>query len=626
MKPRAIFGLMLLAALAIGLGLEAEPGGAGIEAIGPEIKVQLNLAPLAVSAAGAEVQKLDDYRVRLTCKSGNLSLPLAPNEAIYGLSERIVDNFASSEEFPQAVGGLNLRGQRFTMWVTPTISAYAPFYLSSRGYGLLVEGTRPGIYDLGKTDPNRLTLSWDIGDKPLSVVFFSGPSYLEILDRYTAMTGRPVLPPKWAFRPWKWRDECRPLRFADLDGVTVNAEVADDIRNYQQLGFPPGVYLVDRPWAEGEMGWGNLTWDPNRFPHGDEMVKKLNARGWQVVVWGAPWAIGRTARDFGPEAQAKGYKVGDRELDYTNPEAVAWHQEKIKAFLARSGVAGWKLDRGEETNPSTKKDIYHDGRTGFEVHNDYPRMYIKTYYDAARAVRGDDFVLMARPAYTGTTAWSVVWGGDTRGSVRVMGIPRSTDKGLRSTLISLQRMAFIGYPVWGSDTGGYQGFRHRDVFARWVEFSAFCPLMEIGGVGPHEPWAMPASPRYDEEMIRIVRRYTWLHTRLLDYTYALAQKAHETGDPIVHPLVFDWPDDPKAADRWDEFLYGPALLVAPIWETGKRERAVYLPQGEWIDLWDRDKKFTGPTEITVAVPLDRIPVFVRAEKAEMLPAGLLEGL
>jgi len=385
--------------------------------------------------------------------------------------------------------------------------------------------------------------------------------------------------------------------------------------------------MIDRPWAEGQQGYGNYTWDPLRFPNGDEMVKVLHDRGWRVVIWGAPWAIGKIkGQDFGPEAREKGYIIGTRNIDYTNPAAVEWHKQKISQFIKRSNIDGWKLDRSEEYLPSTARDIWHDGRNGLQVHNDYPRMYVKTYYDGTKAVRGDDFVLMPRAAYTGQQKWCIVWGGDTRGCTERLFKCKSTDKGLRSTIISLQRMAMMGFPFWGSDTGGYQTFRSRDVFARWLQFSAFCPLMEIGGVDSHEPWAMPIEPSYDEEIIRIYNRYTWLHQRLVDYTYDLAVRAHKTGNPVVHPLVFDWPHDEKVKDMWDEYMYGPAFLVAPIWEEGKRSREVYLPEGEWIYLWDREKTYTGPTTIEQDAPMDTIPVYIRADKKDMVPEGLIEGL
>ncbi len=592
---------------------------------GPEVGVAVSVEPFELSVRGdAEVARLDDQTIRLSSPSGNIAVGLGHGEAIYGLTERIVSSLTKSEHFPKAVGGLDRRGEVVSMWVRPTIAGYAPFYISSRGYGMYVEGTNPGEYDIGKTEPDVMRLTFYVEDEGLSCVFIKG-SYLEILDRYTELTGRPVLPPRWVFRPWKWRGECKTDEFAQVDGLTINAEVADDILNYQKLDFPVGVYIVDRPWAEGFYGYGNFNWDENRFPNGDKMVKLMHDRGWHVVVWGGPWAIGDEEWEFGPEARSKGFIIGERCLDYTNPAAVRWHKEKIENFLQRSGVKGWKLDRADEYNPSRKKDIYHDGRNGLMVHNDYPRMFIKTYYDATRAVRGDDFVLLARPTYTGTQAWAVKWGGDTHSiTTEILWISKHTDKGLRSVIISLQRMAMMGVPFWGSDTGGYHPFKKRELFARWLQVSAFCPIMEIGGKKSHEPWAMPKKPYYDTEMIKIYRRYTKLHTRLLDYTYELAKRAHQTGNPVVHPLVFDWPDDPKVEDMWDQYMYGPAILVAPVWETGKREREVYLPKGEWEYLWDRDKKFSGPTTITAKAPLDTIPVYVKTDREHHLPENLAE--
>jgi alpha-glucosidase (family GH31 glycosyl hydrolase) len=408
--------------------------------------------------------------------------------------------------------------------------------------------------------------------------------------------------------------------FAELDGVLVNAEVAEDIVMYEELGFPAGVYLIDRPWAEGTYGFGNLTWDENRFPNGDAMIRVLQARGWRVIVWGAPWALGRAPGEFGFEARQAGFLVGDRNIDYTNPQAREWHFAKLEAFMRQSGIDGWKLDRGDEYNPSGRDDIYFDGRCGREVHNDYPRLYVKLYHDVARKVRGEDFVIKARPAYTGTTQWSIVYGGDIPGAL--LGGLVSTELGLRSAIIGLTRTAAMGYPVWGTDTGGYEGYRDRELFARWLAFSCFCPLMEIGGVGPHEPWAMPGEPRYDHEMIAIYRRFTTIHAALADYLYALARRAHESGNPIVHPLIFDWPHDARLKNMWDEFMFGPALLVAPVWKLGTREREVYLPAGEWREFWDRSLSYTGPVTIVAAAPLDRIPVYIKADQAGLLPSGL----
>jgi len=405
----------------------------------------------------------------------------------------------------------------------------------------------------------------------------------------------------------------------------MNADVVEDITEYEKLGYPVGVYIMDRPWAEGTYGYGNLKWDEERFPNGNAMVAALHKRGWHVVVWGGPWAMGDSKNEFGYTARKNHYLIGQRNIDYTNPKAWQWQIDELEKFLRDSGVDGWKLDRADEYNPSRKSDIYFDGRTGFEVHNDYPRLFVKNFYDATTAVRGNDFVIISRPQYTGVNQWSIDWHGDSAGA-NFFGMGGGTDRGLRSVIISQQRSSVIGLPFWGSDTGGYYGFKNREVFARWLEFSAFATVIEIGGGGSHEPWAMPTRPKYDEEMIKIYGRYTRVHARLVDYTYALARKAHETGDPVARPLGFDWPEDPKVANLWDEYLYGPALLVAPVWKIGSRSREVYLPRGKWIDLWDQSKKYEGPTTIKVEVPLDKIPVYIRADKSDLLPQGLVDGL
>ena len=122
---------------------------------------------------------------------------------------------------------------------------------------------------------------------------------------------------------------------------------------------------------------------------------------------------------------------------------------------------------------------------------------------------------------------------------------------------------------------------------------------------------MPRSPRYDEEMIAVYKKYSKLRMAMVDYVYAQAQKASATGAPVVRPLAFDFPNDDKVKNMWDEFKFGPDLLVAPVWESGKRSREVYLPAGEWVDFWDRSKTYSGPKTMDYPAPLDRVPLFIR---------------
>jgi alpha-glucosidase (family GH31 glycosyl hydrolase) len=567
------------------------------------------------------------------------------NEVVYGLTERLRDSplfvtgVPEDDVFPQEVGSLDRRGETVEMFIRPTFSLYVPFYQTSKGYGLLVGGTTPGVFDVAshdpetEQDPQQITLRFETGTTPesrrLVLHFFAGPDPVSILDEYTHLVGRPFVPPDWAFLHWRWRGELMVGPPAMLDGSPVNAELADDVLMYEALGIPPGVYLFDRPVLIGEpfqffAGWDRFAWDEGRLPNPDAMLQSLRTRGYRLMMWSAAWACGTDPGDNGIEALGLGFlapgpggpplcgEFGSNSfiLDVTNPDARAWFRDRLAPFLAANDIRGIKLDRGEEHIASEPTDIWADGRTGREVHNDYVHLQTILHHDTlAQAFPDGDFTLVTRSGYTGTPAYSTIWGGDIPGS-ELLGSGAGTDLGLRSAIISQQRAAFMGAPIWGSDTGGYYEFKDREVFARWLAFSCFSGLMEIGGVGKHAPWDMPTEPAYDREMIDIYRKYTVLRETLLPYVVAAAAEA-ATGVPIVRPMTFENRKDKRLRDRWDQYLFGPDLLVAPVWRVGQRSREVYLPKGRWRSYWDPSQVWKGRRTITVEAPLDHIPVFLR---------------
>jgi len=251
-----------------------------------------------------------------------------------------------------------------------------------------------------------------------------------------------------------------------------------------------------------------------------------------------------------------------------------------------------------------------DGRSIRENRNAYPPMYLKATYDATKKARGNDFVLMPRAAYTGSSPYGVFWGGDIGG----------TQEGLRASIIAVQRSAVMGYPNWGSDTCGYnQQTLDQDMCGRWLAFSCFTPIMEVGPTRNVGFWNLPREPRYDAELIAIWRLYARLHQRLIDYSYSCAMVAGKTGMPIVRPLFLVDPKAPQAWTNWWTYLYGPDLLVSPIWERGRRDQEVYLPAGQkWRDAWRPGKVYDGGQTITVNAELHQVPLFVRVGSSVQL--------
>lgn len=555
-------------------------------------------------------------------------------EAIYGLTERLRDSpplfpgvvdIPADDVDPPEVGSLDRRGETVSMRILPTFSVYAPFFQTSGGYGLSVDGTTFGDFDLAQASPRTLAFRFETGSVPRLVFHvFVGPEHATILDEYTALHGRPFVPPDWAFLHWRWRGELAVGAPTLLDGVPANAQLAEDVLMYEELGIPPGVYLFDRPVLVGNFGFARWEWDTVRLPNVAATLDALRRRGYRLGIWSSTWTCGSGPDDHGTAARQQGFlapgpggaplcaDVGGRSfiLDVTNPAARAWWRDRVAAFMATWGIQAIKLDRGEEHIPSEASDVWFDGRSGREVRNDYPRLQAQLHHDAlAQAFPDGDFLVLARPSYTGTAPWAVFWGGDIPGSTNFGNGP-GTDLGLRSAIISQQRAAFLGVPIWGSDTGGYYEFEDREVFARWLAFSAFSGIMEIGGVGAHAPWDMPTEPRWDPELVAIYQRYTRLRATLQPYVVAAAADAAR-GLPIVRPMPFVDRRDRRLRDLWDQYLFGPDLLVAPVWRSGQTQRRVYLPRGRWRDYWDRTRVFAGGRWITVDVPLAAIPVFVR---------------
>jgi alpha-glucosidase (family GH31 glycosyl hydrolase) len=274
------------------------------------------------------------------------------------------------------------------------------------------------------------------------------------------------------------------------------------------------------------------------------------------------------------------------------------------------GVKGFKLDRadGEKLCDSLHL-VTSAGTTYRENFNDYPLQYVKATYDAVKPVLGDDFVLFPRAQYTGSARYGALWAGDT-------GNPQ---EGLRSALIGMQRCAVMGYPVWGSDTGGYPKKIEREATMRWMGFSCFSPIMEVGPTNNLGFWGMNYEPSFDHELLAAWRFYSKLRMSLVDYIYEYVKIASETGMPVARPLFLEYPDQQDSWNDWATYKFGDDLLVSVVWENGKTNHQAYLPAGEtWINLWD-NTEYEGGTFVEVESTVYQTPVFLKKGSNLVLP-------
>jgi len=538
-----------------------------------------------------------------------INLQISKDEFLTGLFERVIDGNQEESWNNEIKEALNLNGQSVDMIIKPTLSLYCPFYISSRGYGLFVEGTWPGKYDIGKTNPEILSINFECPQ--LSIIIYIDKNPLKLIARHTINLGKPILPPKWAFLPFRWRDEhVNKTKYYDSTIVNspFNSQLTEDILMMKAFDIPCGVYWIDRPWAKGKFGYDDFEWDIKRFPQPEKMIEWLHNNDIKFLLWIAPWVCGKM-RDT---AYAKGYAIALKpglkhldssvvaKIDFTNPSACKWWQEKgIKKMLLQ-GVDGFKLDRSEEIIAETREVKAYNGKTMREIRNLYPVLYAKTVNEACKEIKDNDFVLLTRAGYSSSIQYTAFWGGDIG------------TKGLRAAIIAAQKSAIMGYSLWGSDIGGYwQGDIDREICARWLAFGCFCPIMEFGPTENLAPWSMKKEPHYDTTLIAIWRLYAKIHSLLQNYSYQLAKEYHENGIPIIRPLFLEFPEQDSCWYRWDGYMYGPDILVYNIWQKGVSKVSCYLPSGtSWIDVWNK-KEYKGGKTIEIETPIYKIPIFIR---------------
>lgn len=399
--------------------------------------------------------------------------------------------------------------------------------------------------------------------------------------------------PVWVHEHWVWENE------GTQESAMAHAE------GFTERGIPVGAVIIDRPWATDS---NTFIPDPERYPELSDYVDIFHSKGIRVIIW-ATSIINETASNFS-EGKEKGYFLSNGQtvkwwggkgafIDYTNPEAVSWWHSQMDNVLDM-GIDGWKVDGTDPFVMLLVPPTTHEGRliTWFE----YKDQCYRDFFEYTREKLGNDRVISARPVDDQLLNVGLPLVSTSR-DINFAGWVGDNDNdwgGLQHALNNMFSSANFNFVSYGSDIGGFRsdGEKHKDVFIRWAQLGAFCPVMENGGGGEHRPWM------YDGETLDIYRKYTVLHHELIPYIYSQAAYSYEIVKPTMRPLLGEY-----------IYLLGDNILAAPIFEESE-ERTIIFPEGEWIYMFDESVSYTaGIKKLTFT--LDEFPAFIR--KGAIIP-------
>lgn len=494
-------------------------------------------------------------------------LDLGVGETVYGLGER----FTALVRNGQSVETWNRDGG------TSTEQAYKniPFWLTNKGYGVLVNHPENVSFEVGSEKVSKVQFS--VEGEYLEYFVIDGPTPKAVLDRYTRFTGRPALPPAWSFGLWLTTSFT-----TNYDEATVNRFI-DGMAERQ---LPLHVFHFDCFWMKA-FQWCDFEWDPATFPDPEGMLARLKARGLKICVWINPY-IGQKSPLFA-EGKEKGYLLkrpdgsvwqwdkwqpGQGIVDFTNPDACTWYAGHLKRLVAM-GVDCFKTDFGERIPVDV---AWHDGSDPQKMHNHYAFLYNALVWQALKDTVGEEeAVLFARSASVGAQQFPVHWGGDCYANYESMA------ESLRGGL----SIGLSGFGFWSHDIGGFENTAPADVYKRWCAFGLLSSHSRLHGSKSYRvPWA------YDDEACDVVRHFTQIKCRLMPYLYRQAVLAHECGTPVMRAMMLEFPDDPGCDYLDRQYMLGDSLLVAPVFSE-QGDVAFYLPAGRWTHLWHNDELAGG---------------------------------
>ena len=509
-------------------------------------------------------------------------LSLSVGELVYGMGER----FTPFVKNGQSVDIWNADGG------TSTEQSYKniPFYITNKGYGVLVNHPEMVSFEVGTEMVTRTEFS--VKGSYLDYFLINGPTMKDVLVRYTDLTGKPSLPAPWTFGLW-----LSTSFTTSYDEETVMSFV----NGMLDRGIPLRTFHFDCFWMK-EFHWSDFVWDSRVFPDPEGMLRRIKAKGLNICVWINPY-IGQESVLFN-EGMEKGYfikrtngqvwqwdmwQAGMAIVDFTNPAAYKWFQDKLEILLDM-GVDCFKTDFGERI--PTENVTYFDGSDPDKMHNLYTYLYNKCVYELLERKRGKgEAVLFARSATVGGQKFPVHWGGDCWSDYESM------EESLRGGL----SLMMSGFGFWAHDIGGFENTSTADVYKRWVAFGLLSSHSRLHGSSSYRvPWV------YDEEAVDVVRFFTRLKAKLMPYLYKTAIDTSRTGIPTMRSMVMEFTEDKTCHYVDKQYMLGDNLLVAPIFNDQSLAE-YYLPKGTWTNFFTGEEKegagWVRETHSYLSIPL-----------------------
>ena len=537
-----------------------------------------------------------DAYVRSTDKNSYMrqQLSLGVGELIYGMGEQFTP--------------FTRNGQSVTIWNedggTSTDQSYKniPFYISNKGYGVFVNHTDKVEFEVASESVSRVAFS--VPGESLDYFLFNGPSMKEVLQRYTDLTGKPALVPQWTFGLWL------------STSFTTNYDektVMSFIDGMLDRGIPLKVFHFDCFWMK-DFHWSEFLWDERVFPDPEGMLSRIKQKGLKICVWINPY-IAQASVLF-DEGMEQGYflkkpdgsvwqwdmwQPGMAIVDFTNPAAKKWFQEKLGA-LVDMGVDCFKTDFGERIPVDC---VYFNGMAAPKMHNYYTYLYNQAVFELLQEKKGqEEAVLFARSATTGGQKFPVHWGGDCWSDYESM------EESLRGGLSLL----LSGFGFWSHDIGGFEHTSTADVYKRWCAFGLLSSHSRLHGSTSYRvPWV------YDDEAVNVLRTFTRLKASLMPYLWAKAVTAHQEGIPMMRAMVLEYTADKMCNYLDKQYMLGQGLLVAPIFnEEGIGEYYLPVEEGLWTDFFTGERQ-AGGRWYSRTYGYEEIPLMVRPNT--ILPFG-----